>query len=357
MSPIGKAVITAVLCAVFTAGSCLTGVFASEIKNYKIYEIPESQDTKEARETSEIKAFAELKENQSGYYVYGKPLDGKKGVTSVRGELPQFRNLPDEDQCASLNEKINRVYIAALDSLSSDIRYIEFGYKTTSGNGFMTVVLQYSKYSGLLERTVDTFTLRFEDFKEVNISDVLGPNAVKIINKLITQDAKRNPSKYNSSIAPITDEHDFYIEDGVFSVIFDEYELTPKRAELFELTLALTDYINLYISKDEYFSATSNKIKMIQAKQVADAFDYSLVWNAQKQTTKFIRDEKEAASAAIGINAYSGRDFKSKKLETFPQLRDGRTYLPITFYEEFLNLVYTVDSEGRICFSEYIDRK
>ena len=102
---------------------------------------------------------------------------------------------------------------------------------------------------------------------------------------------------------------------------------------------------------------------MVSLRAIGDSLRYSIDWNNAAQEVAVNRDGDVTAVFQIGVNAYTSchpgdpnEKPQKRALESPPEKRNGVTYVPISFFDQILELVaYHVDENDNIVFTTYIE--
>ena len=310
---------------------------------------------------------AETDKGQANYFDYNNispernitkyPVEEITGV-AVKGFKPYVFGLPDHDTQVWLNAGISEFYDAMAEGVTENTRQLEFSFETSVDGDIVTIIMYCARTALTTDRFVATRSFDRAASKPVTLGGLMGPNAAALINKLIIADARKRPTKYNANFSGISENQGFRTNENGSEVIliFSDNEISPKKPELFEFAVNPGGVVNLGVTKDEYFATKDFNVKMIMLRSVADAFGYELEWAPETQTVSVYKYEELISFFAANINSYAQPGAQRRKLEAAPEIVNGRTYLPISFYSEFFGLIYSIDADGTVWFSEYREK-
>lgn len=286
-------------------------------------------------------------------------LSRVEGGTRVRGKKPKITGMKSSKIEAEFNDLIDKAYSEQFKAAEEEnAESIDFSYKEKR-NGDIVSILIYSTITAASEyNKVTSFNFNSNTGKVVDINDpkVLGPNGVKIMNKVILSKIKTNPSKYNANFTGISETQDFYLENDIVAVLFDDYEIAPGFEGIQEITIAKKAVTDLTLGKDKYDTKEKDNynLKMIKLNDVVWQFGYTLKWNKDTREVSIYKGNLYITSIVIGQNQYSKGQSAKRQLEAAPEIdKTGRTCVPISFFEEILDISFSVDTGGRITFSQY----
>ena len=172
------------------------------------------------------------------------------------------------------------------------------------------------------------------------------------MNKIIKDDTIKSSKKYNLNFTGIDNEHNFYIDDNNLVITFDEYELSPAVKNIQKFNIKISSVINKSIDENDYYITKPYNLKMIPLREVCDAFGYKSIWNVTSYSVQII-GKNLTANVFVNRNNYIKNNQSPQTLESVPQIKNGKVYVPISFFTEYLNLLYSVDENGTITFTNY----
>ena len=281
----------------------------------------------------------------------------------VSGRIPQAVGTPGASLQKDINNAIGDIIHAEVKNISSSTVEIYFEYNTVTDGDTVSLLIRTTLTAASSQNKVASVNYNTASGKLIKITDtdILGPNAVKLVNKAISADMKAHPEKYNATFSGIGESQDFSYQKGLLTLLFNEYEIAPGSEGIVSFDMSLDNVRHCYVPKRDYDTELSSKysFKMVQLSQVVAEFGYKLDWIPETKEIFVRRADSEAISLQLGKNEYTkGISAAARSLEAAPQIgKDDRTYVPISFFEEILGLSYSVDAQGRITFSEYIAPK
>jgi len=275
-------------------------------------------------------------------------VSGKLPVITIKDSEAVEKNITEE-----VNNAIQTIYDEKLAlAEKTRIQSLLFSYEYKRYNNIISLVIGTTSTSSITKKEVDTINFHAGKGVFITISDILGPNGVELANKVISNKIKRNPEIYNPDFPGIADNHDFYVEEsGKLVVLFDENEIAAASLGIQPFDIII-DSITNFSTSDYYTKTGAYGLKMLPLRTICEAFGYEVVWDDGKHSVDIINNGKTFASLIIGSNEYS-KGSEVRALESPPEIRYGRTHVPISFFREILELIYSSDSKGIITFSQY----
>ena len=278
-----------------------------------------------------------------------------RGEATVRGTLPNVSGLANATLERTLNSRIASAYSTLLSKAGETARTIDFSYEIIADANYVSILIRCKSVSTFTRESYSCIVFSPKTEKLLTINDVLGPNGVRLANRIIASLVKAAPARFNPTIAEINNTQDFYMESNTLVLMFDQFEIAPGAEGVVCVPIALKDVISFKMDKSEYYqsAATLFDVKMIPIRTIADAFGYDILWNGHTMTAELRKNGAFISSFTIGENSYAKSRTVKRRLETAPELRNNRTHVPISFFEEVLGLLYYTDAQGNIVFTDY----
>jgi hypothetical protein len=277
----------------------------------------------------------------------------------ISGKIPQVDGIDSFDFEKALNKAIVDAKDDAILAAGETAHSIKFSYQKKYNGNIVSLLIYVTETSGSSEQKVISFNFNASDEKMVGLNDpnVLGPNGVKITNKAVAARMLAEPENYNATFAGVSETQDFYMEDDTVTVLFDDFEIAPGYQGIQEIPIALRSIKSRDLNIDQYVTQDNYNLKMIPLSEVLEGnpFYYKLDWNPENQNIMITKGGQFVSRIVIGQNLYSKGQQPMRQLESAPEIwRDkGRTLVPISFFEEILDISFSIDPTGRITFSQY----
>jgi len=260
----------------------------------------------------------------------------------VSGSYPVVSGIPDAGFQAAVNKRIKDAYQGEIDAARlSRALSLSFYYEVKPYDPYYSVVFYFMIVGSSAKNKVDcvVFDIQRGDFATIN--DCLGPNGVQIVNYAIAKAILSNPDKYNLDSAVIDNSQTFYIDSGEVHIPFANFEFVVDIASVTSYTL----------KSGSYSVKNSYSINMVPLREVCEGLNYSVGWNISEKSAE-VAKEGFSSKLTIDKNAYT-KSRSETKLECPPELTEGQTFVPISYFEEVLGAFYTVSDDGSITFSVY----
>ncbi len=273
----------------------------------------------------------------------------------ITGKRPSIEKLGRPELEKALNEKINSIYNEIIENISEGTKSVTFDFNKYLYGDIISITMTSSEASASSNEKRRSINFNLKTAEIVGINDVLDINGTKVLTKYLTGKIKQTPDLYTTDFTEVTNDSAFYISNGNFVVCFDKYKIAPGAKGIVEFSLPLDNYKSVEVKQGDYFLTSQYNIKMIRLSQVAEAFSMKLKWLEKQNLVEVWRNNSLVSSLTIGQNKYfKGKNFE-RPLEFAPILLDYRTYVPISYFGEILDVSYTVDKDENILFSCYVE--
>lgn len=292
--------------------------------------------------------------------IFGSNSIQSTDIVKVTGILPTIKALSTGNALDSLvqevADEINTIYNVNLE-MAKDAKAssIDFSYQIkVSGDVYHILITSITNSTRPLE-TIDIISFSAEAEELILINDILGPNAITILNEYINDIASKDPKTYITNFSGITEEHDFYVEDNNFVLAFDGYEILKGVSTTHLISIPINFIRSYYVDALETYVTGKYNILMIPLRPICDTYGYDITW-FEDINTIVVSNETFNAYMTLDKNLYniSGRS-SAITLESPPELWEGGSaYLPISFYEDILGLSYSLDVNGNVTFTSIV---
>ncbi|MCL2285122.1 MAG: copper amine oxidase N-terminal domain-containing protein [Firmicutes bacterium] len=285
---------------------------------------------------------------------------------NIHGSVPMV--MPSfGDNYQLINERIDNIVADLInEARRSRARSITFVYEIYPTSNMVSILLR-AEISSVISRTLVRSVnfcpntgrfLTIRDSMRYNI----GPHAdiTPLVNIMLMTRMRRSPENYYAAPSIALENQPFIVTDHSITILFDEFQLSSMVSGVYELEL-LKDSIQSVNIFEFQLLPTRHTYGLIMV-PLHIAFEslsgYRARWENGRVEIQNIRDEDNPHLVAwmqVGINQYHTSPDVVRSLEAAPYLRDGRTYVPITFFEQILPLsVYNIDSFGNIIILAYL---
>ncbi|MCL2852606.1 MAG: copper amine oxidase N-terminal domain-containing protein [Defluviitaleaceae bacterium] len=270
------------------------------------------------------------------------------------GDMPQISGLDDERFQEEINNSIRDIYerfeLLAVEHNAFQVGF-SFEHVPDGSNHFIKIFADITAASE--SRQVQTVGFDAAGGTFLTIEDFLGPNAVALTEDYIAAYMRRNPGLFNSVFGGLSDSPSFFTREGRVVFLFGQSEIAPARLGVTRVEIDTLMVRNVSFTSDEYITVTDFMVKMIPLREAAEGLGYSLEWSTEDSAV-IVTKESFETRLEIGRNSYAlpGRP-DSIELESAPLLRDGVTYVPISFFDAVLGARHSTDGHRTVTISIY----
>lgn len=275
-----------------------------------------------------------------------------KNNVKATGLLPNATGLTNPVFQYKLNSQIETDYNSYLSAAASNkVKNLKINYEAINYNNILSIVIYYTNViTG--HSDVKSYVINKVSNSYVTINSILGANGIKYSNKVIENKIKLDKNiKYTTSSPNITETQAFYVKDGNVVVVFGSGKIANTTKGVLRFEIPKNSITNLVISN--YYTKSEYNVKMIPLRSTLEYFGYTINWSSSKNTIS-ISKAGVSTTITVGRNSYYKLKNSPKQLEFAPEIKNGQTYVPISFFEEILGLIFAVDSIGNVTISQYV---
>ena len=293
--------------------------------------------------------LAQVNSNYDFDFISSRQINFKTKNLEVTGQLPYINNFKNNLFQNQINQKIEAIYKKKLElAIAKNLKLIKLNYKAKAGKNIISVLIYFSGEINSLE----TINFNIKTCNFLTLKDILGPNAIEIINKIIKTETIKSPDKYNINFSGINNNHNnFFVDANNLFIVFNEYELSPAIKNIQEFNINLLNIKTKILNPKKYYIGELYNLKMIPLREICEAFDYKISW--ENNYIKIIKNDF-SSTILINKNSYIKNKLPAQTLESAAVIKNNKTYVPISFFKEYLNLFYTTDKDNNIIFTQYV---
>ncbi|MCL2664217.1 MAG: stalk domain-containing protein [Defluviitaleaceae bacterium] len=293
---------------------------------------------------------------QPSVMLANKNISRREEGLEMKGVLPELTSLAGALQ-KPVNALINEAAEKKIKSAKeAKARSIDFAYDVYSTDKIVSIVIRatITNASSRTEVVSVNFDASSEKGSSITAAGAVSANAVQLADKLLGERIRRNPENFTYGYTADLKKQAFYITNNHLVFLFDEYLLAPASEGIIPLELRLRDITSVTLSTDDYFIKPGYNVRMIPLRAVCEALGYSLVWDDYGNRMFVILGSRSVTEVAAGVNVFPRDRRSTRTLETAPEMIDGNLYVPVSFFDQVLNLTtYSISEQGNIVFSAY----
>ncbi|MFI3231026.1 MAG: copper amine oxidase N-terminal domain-containing protein [bacterium] len=264
----------------------------------------------------------------------------------LTGNYPLIGNLGSTWFQLEVNNRIKSEIDKISSTYSSNQKIVDISYDAILSDDYLSIIL-YFKNVNTGETEVKSLNIDISNNSLVSINEILGSNGYSYVNKIILNEA----SNQNITYKKVDANTAFYIKNTNIHIIYGAGELTfsQKGNIIFEV---ISDNINNF-KINEFYSKSNYNVKMTPLREILEYFEYEVQWVSLEEPIKITRYGVDISYITLNLNKYITQNKFEKELEFAPELVNGTTYVPISFFSEVLDMLIDIDNYGNIIISEY----
>ncbi|MBR1737124.1 MAG: copper amine oxidase N-terminal domain-containing protein, partial [Firmicutes bacterium] len=250
-----------------------------------------------------------------------------------------------------VNAAITDIYdLKVAEAGERKVRLLKFSHDSFFENGILSVII-YSTNVVSGETSVRTVVVNTKVNAFSSINGILGGNGIKYAKKVV-ENTINNDSKIKYTADATVDEYTpFYFRNRAIVVMFDAGEITYASKGVRYFSVPAANMKNVIIPSSQYYVKSSYNVKMLPLRQAAESFGYTVGWDAGTNSIS-VSGNGINSLLSPGKNNYT-KNKTSKRLEFAPEIKNGITYVPISYFEEVLDMLFSVDNNGNVTITKY----
>lgn len=295
----------------------------------------------------------------------------------INAEIPEITGLDNQGIQKEINSLINNTFEkdkAAIQKAAEQLMipgnksvlFVTNEVKTDNENLLSFVVTNYLYSGGANGITrVDYYNIDKEKNCLLALSDLFSDDSdyKKIINleiqKQIDEALKTDFGMYftdnDYAFKEIRTDQGFYIKDNNLVIGFNKYEIAPGATGTPEFEIPIDKLGDIFIFNNAdnvlmdsqaavkvngynvqfYINNPKDKVVMVKLRDLAKHLLYNLNWDSSDNSIELMKGNN-SYSIKIGENKYQQNQMIPIALESAPVIKDGLTYVPISFAEKLL---------------------
>ena len=276
----------------------------------------------------------------------------------ITGQIPDGRAVADATLRADLTTRFAaqasafaQTHQASALEISHNVEF----FVSQDGN-FVSVVLIMEATSATTTATAATTVINVITNRIVTL-DQFDAGARALIDNHIRIKIDANPRGFVPNFGGIGADHAFYIDGNHLVVPFGSAKLVPTERAVHTVSLSLDSFRGLVVTDAYFFQLPAERynVIMVRLTPILTHFDYDFAWHSDTRSITIYDGDRPISTVTVGENAfYYGRS-AVRELEAAPTLRIGRTYVPLSFFDEMMGMSTTVNlANGEIIISRYM---
>jgi len=285
-------------------------------------------------------------------------LSEREEGLELRGRVPYLT-----ETAGFVADPINAQIEMAVDSKIAEAREararsITFSYQTFSSNNPEITSIVIKSTAASASSKTDVISINFDSHSgaPLRAEDVVGTHVIQLADRLLMETVRRNPQDFNPGFSGMRRGQAFSVTHDEIVFWFDEFQLRSGSGGVVRFPLRFNDILEYTITSDRFHTRPGFNFKMVPLRDVVEALGYDVDMDSEGRVMVFHNNEL-IIRLTPGENDYSreGRGGRSSRsLESAPELIGDYTYVPISFFDQILNIVtFSIDDNGNITFASY----
>lgn len=268
----------------------------------------------------------------------------------IYGEYPFVLGLKNASFQNNVNKKIDNIIKSKTTAYSQKTaNKIEVYYDTIQDENSLSIVIYFKNiYNN--DITPYSVNIDIENNKYITINDYFGANGINYSNKVVSNRASNMGVTYKK----VTEDTPFYIKNKNIYIIYGAGSITFSQKGNIIFEIPSNNLNSFSVSEENYYKKSQYNVKMVPLREPLQYFGYTMNWEISKNAITVLKNGKFISYLVIGENKYSDKNNKViRQLEFAPEIKNGKTYVPISYFSEILEMLFAVDNKNNIIISSY----
>lgn len=280
-----------------------------------------------------------------------KNINIKKENLSIEGKYPVLNSLKNKSFENVVNEKISEIIKNKTTSYSQSIsNKIQVSYEIIQDDYIISILIYFKN---LYTNEIIPYSINIDSKNDnfVTINSYLNANGLNYVNKVVSNKTSNMGITYKK----VTENTPFYIKNNNVYIIFGAGSITLAQKGNIVLEIPSKNLKNYKIDKNNYYKKSEYNIKMVPLRETLQYFGYTMTWQPNNNSITVLKDNKFISYLVINQNKYSDKNNKIiRQLEFAPELKNGVSYVPISYFSQILEMLFAIDENDNIIISDYI---
>jgi len=282
-------------------------------------------------------------------------IDTREEGLEMEGRIPILTQYAVFFQ-TRINGEIEKIIEGKMaDAREARARTLAFDFELAFSEPYMSIILKSTAASASSKTEVVSINFNTKTGELISAEDVVGPQVVQLADRLLVEMIRRNPERYNPSFAGMRKDQAFSVTDDEIIFWFNEFQLAPGFEGIIPLSLRRNEIKEYTLTRDDFRIRREFNLKMVPF-NIVQHLGYSFTWHPHPEYPwiSVYHNDELVINLTIGVNDYVRESRFTRSLEAAPELINGTTYVPISFFDQILSLVaYHIDENDRIIFASY----
>ena len=220
---------------------------------------------------------------------------------------------------------------------------------------FVSVVVTMEAVSASVTTIVATTVICVASREIISLEEY-SPNILSLVNNRIQDIISESPRDFVANFPGVDGDHPFYLDGNRLVIPFASGEFRLGRRGAYSIRLNTDNISHAVIEDDSVIILSPDRYNttMVRLTTIRDHFGYATPWRSAAHPIEISLGERVVTSITINKNLYICHNGTEHTLEEPPRIFNGRTYVPLSFFEKILGIPTTVTADGQIIMSKYV---
>ena len=289
-------------------------------------------------------------------WMIRRELPARQMGLNIVGDMPMLTS-EFGTSYTLINQRINDITNELIsEARRVRARSITFSYERIISPDMVSILIRASVSSVIYRTLVRSVNFCPHTGAFLTIRDAGDFDIVPLASRILEERMRRSPENFYAASSVSLDSQAFFANCYSITILFDEFQLSSMVSGVFSLELRYDNIRTVTISPDQLLPNDNiYNLMMVPLGYVTEGLGYAARRRPGGANIFFASgsDIRLLAWLYQGINEYHTQDM-TMSLEAPPHNRDGRIYVPITFFNHILPLtIYNIDAFGNITFLAY----
>ena len=289
----------------------------------------------------------------------GRTLTRREQGLDLRGLIPDIRSFVT---ASVINEYITDDIVTSLISEARRLRArsISFRYEDHTTDEIVSIVIYADVVTTLPHTLVRSVNFCVSEGRLLSMNEAVGMEIAPLAERILAERIRNNPERYYAALSAPLANQAFYLTNDRLVILFDGFRLSTRVGEVDTIELILENINTVVLTKDDYRPDGPYGLKMIPLRDMLEGqLGFDVDWfdcDDWGNHAIISRNGQNLIELRPDDNEYIVLGTQRRSLEAAPQVIDGRTYIPITFFDQILPLTtFSIGTNGSITFLSYFE--
>ncbi|MDR0273732.1 MAG: copper amine oxidase N-terminal domain-containing protein [Clostridiales bacterium] len=276
----------------------------------------------------------------------------------IRGVIPVISDSFDSSDFINANITDDIVTSLIAEARRLRARSITFSYEYHPTEEIISIVI-YANISTTLPQTLArSVNFSARNGSIISMNEATGIDIIPLAERILAERIRSNPELYHAALSASLANQAFYLTDYSLVILFDGFRLSAREGEVDTIEIILANINSVVLYPDDYRQDGPYDLKMIPLRAMLEGqLGFDVIWDEYSGRVTIARNGVLLIELNPNDNEYIvyGTHTQRRSLEAAPQIYDGYTYIPITFFDQILPFTtFSIDIDGSITILSYL---